>query len=153
MNERRSFKVPFVIVGSLILAGTGVWTIFAPNVIGYADWTFGRWNDVVCGIVVVVLAIASLVVGPRSVRGFWGTLRSAAPSMAIAGMGIYMWAVGFAVYYKHIGRVDTFFNFLVAASWILIGFAVAATVLALEERPTTPEGEGAIRHVYLASVK
>jgi|WetSurMetagenome_2_1015567.scaffolds.fasta_scaffold162419_3 hypothetical protein len=148
----RSYKTPFVIFGSLVLAGIGVWEILSSYVIGYTDWTFGHWNDVVCGAIVVVLGIVSAVVG-RSVQGFWAIVRRAAPAMAIAGIGLYLAVMDFARYYQHIGRVDTFFNHLVAAALILVGFTVAATILALEERPMTPEGEEVLRQAHLAAVR
>ncbi len=151
MNERRSFKLPFTIVGSLILAATGVWLIISPYVIGYTSWTFGHYNDMVCGVVVVILGIASAMMG-RPDTGFWRMVRRAAPAMAIAGVGLYLLAVDFALYYQQIGRVDTFFNHLVAFTFILGGFAVAATVLALEHRPLTPEGVEVLKHVQLQHV-
>ena len=148
MNGQHSFKVPFVIIGSLIAAAAGAWLIASPYVIGYTHWTFGHWNDVVCGIIVIVLGIASALLG-RPGRGFWAMVRRAAPAIAIAGMGLYLAAVGFALYYNHIGRVDTFFGFLVAIGWILVGFTLAATVLALEELSARPAGEEVLRKLLL----
>jgi hypothetical protein len=151
-HDARSFKVPFVIVGSLVVAGVGVWEILSPYVIAYTDWTFGHWNDVVCGVIVVVLGIVSAIVG-RPAEGFWAILRRATPAIAIAGIGVYLAVMDFTRYYQHIGRVDTFFNHLVAAALILIGFTVAATILALEERQMAPASEEVLRHSHLASVR
>jgi hypothetical protein len=151
-HDARSVKVPFVIVGSLTLAAVGVWEIVSPWVIGYTSWTFGHWNDVACGILAVLLGLASAVIGRRSAEGLWPTVRSASPSIAIAGLGVYLTVMVFARYYQHIGRVEAFYVLCVAMTYIILGLAVAATSLALERRPMTPGGEQVVRDAHLSPV-
>jgi hypothetical protein len=53
---------------SWLIAAAGLWTLIAPSVIGYGTMTRSRSNDVVVGIVVLVLGIASAVYRQSPVR-------------------------------------------------------------------------------------
>jgi SPW repeat len=46
---------------SWLVALAGLWTLIAPGVIGYASMTVSRANDMVVGLVVLVLGIANAV--------------------------------------------------------------------------------------------
>jgi hypothetical protein len=55
-------------VVSWLVALAGLWTLIAPAVISYAGTTASRANDIVVGIVVLVLGIASAVYRQSPVR-------------------------------------------------------------------------------------
>jgi nitrate reductase gamma subunit len=53
---------------SWLVALAGLWTLIAPAVIDYAGMTASRTNDIVVGIVVLVLGIANAVYRQSPVR-------------------------------------------------------------------------------------
>jgi hypothetical protein len=55
-------------VTSWLVALAGLWTLIAPAVINYAGMTASRGNDIVVGIVVLVLGLASAVYRQSPVR-------------------------------------------------------------------------------------
>jgi len=53
---------------SWLVAIAGLWTLIAPSVIRYAGMTASRANDVIVGIVVLVLGIANAVYRQSPIR-------------------------------------------------------------------------------------
>jgi hypothetical protein len=53
---------------SWVVALAGLWTLLAPGAIGYGNLTASRGNDIVVGIVVLVLGIANAVFSPSPAR-------------------------------------------------------------------------------------
>lgn len=43
----------------------GVWLILAPFVLGYSDTNKALWSDLIVGVVIVILAIATLAGGKK----------------------------------------------------------------------------------------
>jgi len=43
-------------IATNINIGTGIWLIAAPFILGYAASPAPLWNDIVCGLLIVVLA-------------------------------------------------------------------------------------------------
>ena len=58
---------PSSVIGWLV-AVAGLWTLFAPAVIRYGRMTISRANDIVIGIVVLVLGIATAVYRQSPIR-------------------------------------------------------------------------------------
>lgn len=70
-------------------AGTGVWLVLAPFILGYAVITGALWNDVACGILVAVLAFTQAK-NPFGAEG---------ASWTIAGVGAWLILAPFILAY------------------------------------------------------
>lgn len=129
-------KMRFVFFGSLVLAAVGVWLAVSPWVIGYpASASYPRWNDLLCGVLVAVFGLWSAARRTPDLP-FWPTIRQAVPSIAIVVTGLYLWFADFAAYYFRIGRTDTFYQFCVATSLLILGMAVWASRMGHAQKPS-----------------
>lgn len=72
--------------------GIGVWLILAPFVLGYSGLPAPMWNDVVCGVLIVVLG------GIRTS----GILQNVGLSYTNAGIGAWLIAAPFVLGYSNL---------------------------------------------------
>jgi hypothetical protein len=122
-------KNAYVFWGSLGLVALGVWRIILPYAAGYTSHTFALYNDIVCGVIVVVLGLWSAVDnGPG--QGLWPTLRKAAPTIGAVGVGLYTVIICFSVLYQSIGRFNTFYEMAVGMAVLVLGLYLTASRLA-----------------------
>lgn len=72
--------------------GIGVWLILAPFILGYSGLPAPMWNDVVCGVLIVVLG------GIRTS----GILQNVGLSYTNAGIGAWLIAAPFVLGYSNL---------------------------------------------------
>jgi hypothetical protein len=117
-------RLAYVFWASLVLAAAGVWQIFMPYVSGFGhSWTFGYWNDVVCGAIIVVLAIWSAL-WRRVHVSLWRAIGQAGPTIGIVGVAVYQIVVTFDLYYQQLGRFQAFYELATATFVLVVGLTV-----------------------------
>lgn len=102
----------------------GVWLVLAPFVLGYPDGSAGRWNDIVVGVAVAVVALVRMV----------APIRSVTVGLVNVGLGVWLVAAPFVLFYNDeaVAAAGTV-NDLVAGV-VIIALAAASMVAGRRSR-------------------